>query len=382
MSRYELARMPRITGGAGSREAVGALTAGLVGARSHVLLVADPGLLATGLADDVEASLTQAGLGVSMFSDFAGDPAASAADTAAMLARETRAKAVVSLGGGSALDLGKAVAAIASAAAPAVHYELCKNPLPDKRLASVVIPTTSGTGSELTRTAILSRADKAKVWLWGDGIKADEVILDPETSVSLPPFLTAATGLDALVHALETSTNKNATVANNVLAHEAIRLVAVNLERAVSDGRDIGARAAMQRAAALAGAAIDNCGTAVAHTIGHALASLRPIQHGRSVALGLMATLPWNVEDDDGRFAAAAAAMGVRSAGDLPKAFDALVRAVGIKVSIAEEFAGVPPERLAEQMARPENAAMRLSNRRRIEDGDLLAFAATVLTQA
>ena len=156
----------------------------------------------------------------------------------------------------------------------------------------------------------------------------------------------------------------------------------MNLERAVSDGRDIGARAAMQRAAALAGAAIDNCGTAVAHTIGHALASLRPIQHGRSVALGLMATLPWNVEDDDGRFAAAAAAMGVRSAGDLPKAFDALVRAVGIKVSIAEEFAAVPPERLAEQMARPENAAMRLSNRRRIEDGDLLAFAATVLTQA
>jgi alcohol dehydrogenase len=381
MSRYELARLPRITGGAGAREKTGALTAALVGSASPVLLVADPGLAGTGLIGEVAGSLARSGLGVSIFSEFGGDPAASAADAAASMARETGARAVVSLGGGSALDLGKAAAAIASVDAPAIRYELAKVPLPSTRLASVVIPTTSGTGSELTRTAILTRADKAKVWLWGDEIKAHEVILDPETTVSLPPLLTASTGLDALVHALEASTNANATPANNVFAHEAIRLVAVNLERAVADGEDLGARDALQRAAALAGAAIDNCGTAVAHTIGHALGSIRPIQHGRSVAVGLIATLEWNVAEDDGRFAAAARAMGARSAGDLPHAFRALARAVGIKISLAEEFAGVRPEELAEQMGRPENAAMRQSNWRRIEEADLLAFAATVLTQ-
>jgi alcohol dehydrogenase class IV len=208
------------------------------------------------------------------------------------------------------------------------------------------------------------------------------VILDPETTVSLPPFLTAATGIDALVHALEAATNANANGPNNVFAHEAIRLVAANLERAVSHGKDVAAREALQRAAALAGVAIDNGGTAVAHNIGHALASLRPIHHGRSVALGLIATLSWNMAGDDGRFAAAAAAMGVKKAEDLPKAFEALTRAVGIKVSLAEEFSGVTPERLAEQMARPENAAMRASNRRQIENADLLDFAKTVLTQA
>ena len=382
---YELARMPRISGGAGARDNVGVLALGLAGPGAQVLLVADPGLKATGLTDEVAASLARAGLGVSLFSDFGGDPAVVAADAAAAQARRLRAKVVVSLGGGSALDLGKAVAAVATTAATArrsaVDYEMCKRPFPRKRLASIVIPTTSGTGSELTRTAILTRADKAKVWLWGDELKADEVILDPEATLSLPASLTAATGIDALVHALEAATNANAYAPNNVYAHEAIRLVAANLERAVSHGKDVAAREALQRAAALAGIAIDNGGTAVAHNIGHALASLRPIHHGRSVALGLIATLPWNMAGDDGRFAAAAAAMGVKRADDLPKAFEALTRAIGIKVSLAEEFSGVTPERLAEQMARPENAAMRASNRRRIENADLLDFARTVLTQ-
>jgi len=382
---YELARMPRISGGAGTRDKVGALALALAGPGAQVLLVADPGLKETGLTDEVATSLAKAGLGVSLFSDFGGDPAVAAADAAAAQARRLRAKVVVSLGGGSALDLGKAVAAIATTAATArrsaVDYEMCKRPFPRKRLASIVIPTTSGTGSELTRTAILTRADKAKVWLWGDELKADEVILDPEATLSLPPSLTAATGIDALVHALEAATNANAYAPNNVYAHEAIRLVAANLERAVSHGKDVAAREALQRAAALAGIAIDNGGTAVAHNIGHALASLRPIHHGRSVALGLIATLPWNMAGDDGRFAAAAAAMSVKRADDLPKAFEALTRAIGIKVSLAEEFSGVTPERLAEQMARPENAAMRASNRRRIENADLLDFARTVLTQ-
>lgn len=382
MSAYDLARMPHITGGAGARHKTGSLAAGLVGKGAAVVLVADPGLKATGLADGLVASLIDAGLTVSVFSAFAGDPTVAQTDAAADLARATGAKAIVSLGGGSALDLGKAVAAIAGDTLSAVDYELCKRDFPTARLASIVIPTTSGTGSELTRTAIVTRADKAKVWLWGEALKADEVILDPETTLSLPPHLTAQTGIDALVHALEAATNKNANAANNLYAHEAIRLASRHLERAVADGADIEARDGLQRAAALAGAAIDNGGTAVAHNIGHALASLKSIHHGRSVALGMIATLAWNIEGDDGRFDAAAKAMGLASARDLPDAFERLTRAVGIPVALGAEFAAITPEVLAAQMARPENAAMRVSNRRTIEDADLVTFATRVLEQA
>lgn len=382
MSRWDLARTPHVTGGAGARTATGDLAKARAGAGATVLLVADPGLLATPIVEDVAGSIRAAGLAVETFSDFTGDPTCRQVDAAAAAARRSGAGVVVALGGGSALDLGKAVAAIATDTVPAVAYQLCERDFPARPLPSICIPTTSGTGSEATRTAIVTRDDKAKVWLWGEPVKAAEIVLDPETTLSLPPRLTAQTGIDALVHALEAATNANVTPANAVFAHEAIRLAARHLEAAVADGSDLEARDGLQRAAWLAGIAIDNGGTAVAHTIGHALASLKPLHHGRSVALGMIATLAWNVEDDDGRFDAAARAMGLTGAIALPEAFERLTRAIGIEVSLGAEFAGVTPEALAAQMARPENAAMRNSNRRPIADADLLAFAERVLTQA
>eukprot|EP01037_Dinobryon_pediforme_P043313 gene43313-54263_t len=157
MSGWDLARIPHIIGGVKSRTQVGSLAVARVGAGAPVLLVVDPGLVATGLAADIQSLLQQAGLGVATFSEFTGDPTVAQTDAAADMARTTGARAVVSVGGGSALDLGKAVAAIATDSRSAVEYELCKMPLPATRLASIVIPTTSGTGSEATRTSIVTR---------------------------------------------------------------------------------------------------------------------------------------------------------------------------------------------------------------------------------
>ena len=124
----------------------------------------------------------------------------------------------------------------------------------------------------------------------------------------------------------------------------------------------------MQRAAMLAGIAIDNGGTGIAHNIGHAMGSLRKIHHGRAVGVAMLAALPWNIEKDDGRYAACAAAMGAKaSAAGFAEAYERLLRACGLKVSVAEEFAGVSPEHLARQMARPENASMRATNAARGE---------------
>jgi len=375
MSIIELARTPRIIAGVAARGRIAALAGA-----GPALLVADPGLRSTGLVEEIAGSLRKQGVGISIFDAFQSDPTVAQTDAAAAIARSEGAQAVVCLGGGSALDLGKAVAAIAPARESAVHYQLGANPLPSKGLRKICVPTTSGTGSETTRTAIVTRDDHAKVWLWGDEIKADEVVLDPELTVSLPAAMTAATGVDALVHAVEAATNRNANPAAGLYAHEAIRLVARHLVNAVENPRDLEARAALQWAAAFAGVAIDNCGTAIAHALGHAMGSLRPIHHGRAVGIAMLASLPWNVENNDA-FAACALDMGGEpSARGFIAAYEKLLRASGLKLSIAEEFAGVTPHELAAQTARPENAAMRDSNAREASEADLLALAGEVLS--
>jgi alcohol dehydrogenase class IV len=378
MSVYELARTPRITAGLGAHAQI----ATLAGAPGHALLVADPGLNSTGIIDEIAVGLRAQGFGLAIFDAFQSDPTIAQADVAAALARSERSSVVVCLGGGSALDLGKAVAAIAPAPESAAHYPLFAHPLPGNALRKICVPTTSGTGSETTRTAILTRDDHAKVWLWGDEIKADEVVLDPELTISLPAQLTAATGIDALVHAVEAATNRNANLAVDLYAHAAIRLVARHLEKAVETPEDRDARAGLQWAAALAGIAIDNCGTAIAHALGHAMGSLRPIHHGRAVGIAMLASLPWNVENN-GAFAACAAAMGAEpSARSFIEAYEKLLRASGVKLSVAEEFAGVTAEQLAAQTARPENAAMRDSNARAASETDLLVLARAVLSSS
>ncbi len=383
MSIVSLARVPEIVQGPGSLDTLGQTLVGRVPAGSAVLLVADPGLKDAGFIDSASASLSAAGFGVVAFSDIKSDPTMAQVDAATDVARREKATAVVALGGGSAMDVGKTIAGIAGGPAGAAHYGLCANPFPASRLYSVCVPTTSGTGSEATRTAVLADANHAKVWLWGDELKPALILLDPVLTTGLPASLTAATGIDALVHALEASTNANAHAANDLYCHVAIRLVVKHLVRAVEKPKDLEARAGLQWAATLAGMGIDNCGTAIAHNIGHALASLRPIHHGRAVGLALRATLAWNAEhDQDGRYAAIAGLMGeTREAAKLAPAFDRLLRASGVKVSLAGEgHDHVTPADLATQMARPENEAMRRSNRRPVADADLLTFATAVLS--
>lgn len=381
MTIHELAPVPRITLGAGARASLPSIAAGLVEPGSTILLVADPGLAVTGMTDAILSALSARGFAVEVFSDIKSDPTIVQADAAVDRARMTGARLLVALGGGSALDLGKAVAAIAGAAAPAETYALCAAPLPATGLKTICIPTTSGTGSETTRTAILSGADHAKLWFWGEELKTDQVILDPELTVSLPPHLTAATGIDALVHAVEAATNRNAHPANDVYALAAIRLVAQHLIPAVLEPTNLEAREGLALAAALAGTAIDNCGTAIAHNIGHAMASLRPMHHGRAVGIAMLASLPWNVGNDPtGRFGACAAAMGAEPTGQgFIAAYEALIRASGMALSVESEFDGISAETLATQMGRPENIAMIRSNARDASEEDRLALARAVL---
>jgi alcohol dehydrogenase class IV len=312
-------------------------------------------------------------------------------DAAAALARRHKAQLVIGLGGGSALDISKLAAAAAAAEAPVSRYELCVNPLPADGLVRVCIPTTAGTGSEATRTSVFANDAGAKVWAWGVELRPHLSVLDPTLSAGLPAKLTAATGIDALVHAIEAVTIRRANPLNDATGLQAIRLIARNLERAIQGPQDLDARGAMLIASCLAGMAIDGSGTGIAHAIGHALGTVGHVHHGRAVGLSLRVALAWNAEAAPERHAAVAEAMGIDRAGRsdrelaaaLAPAYDAFLRKVGLPIALSSDGLGEKDtQRLAEVTMSIENEPMRKANCRDVTPADAERFSREVLTAA
>lgn len=378
MSSYVLSFVPEIRFGPGRLSDIAEKAEALAGRGAALLLVTDPvlkGLGITGLALDL---LCKAGFETHVYDGFTGEPSVADIDTAAAIARRQGAKAVIGLGGGTALDTAKLVACCAVSGRAAMDYALCATPLPQNRLPVIAIPTTAGTGSEATAISVFSNAEKVKVWAFGKELKPDLAILDPELTASVPPQVTAATGLDAIVHCIEAATNKYAHAGNDLYALEGIRLIAAHLERAVKRGDDVDARGALLLGACYGGIAIDNCGTALAHNISHAVADLAPIAHGRATGLAMLATMDWVLEGNRPGFARVAQAMG---GGDPVQLFDRLVRASGIKVSLEGDGLDLGnPQLLAQHMASPANAPMRKSTARYPSGDDLVMLAGRFLS--
>lgn len=380
MTGFSLRRVPAIAIGAGRTAGLGDDVAGLCAGPASVLLVADPGLVPFGITDRAAASLSATGHRVRRFENIVSDPREAQVAEGVALARAVGAGAVVGLGGGSALDAAKMIAVLAGADAELTAFRLAAVPLPARRLPLVCVPTTAGTGSETTGVSVLSDDDHAKYWYWGEPLKADCVILDPELTTGLPHGLTVATGLDALVHAIEAATNRHHNEANDLHAMAAVRLSVRHLPAAAARPDDLEARGGMLLAAAYAGIAIDNAGTAIAHNIGHALGSLMPIHHGRAVAIAMEATLPWVIEGDREAFARVAETFGIGPDPDaLPAAYAALLDRLGFDRSLPRP---VEAAALAARMGLPENGTMRRSTARRVTDEDLEPLAARVVALA
>jgi alcohol dehydrogenase class IV len=370
MTSFVLSSVPPIRFGAGRLADIVPEAEARVGSGATVLMVADPALKALGITGLAVDLLARAGFETHVYDGFTGEPGVADVDAAAALARLHGARVVVGLGGGSALDTAKLAACCAVSGLAASAYALCATPLPKNRLPIIAVPTTAGTGSEVTRVSVFADANKVKVWAWGEELKPDVAILDPELTVAMPPAVTGGTGLDALVHAIEAATNKQANPGNDLYCLKAISLIAANLERAVTHPDDIAARGAMLLASCYGGIGIDNCGTALAHNISHAVATLAPIAHGRATGLAMRATIDWVAEGNRPAFARVAAAMGAE---DPVLAYDRLVRASGVQ--LAPSLAGVTPQALAQQMAAPANAPMRKSTVRYPGGDDLLMLA-------
>lgn len=373
VSSFTLSPIPEIIFGPGRLADIVPKCEALAGGGATILLVADPALRPLGITALALEFLEKAGFETHSYDGFTGEPGEQDIDASADLARRTSAKLVLGLGGGSALDTAKLAACCAASGLAASAYALCATPLPANRLPLIAVPTTAGTGSEVTRVSVFADASKVKVWAWGEELKPDVAILDPELTVAVPPQVTAATGLDAIVHAIEAATNKQRNDGNDLYCLEAIRLITANLERAVKHPHDIAARGAMLLASCYGGIGIDNCGTALAHNISHALADLAPIPHGRATGLAMLATIGWVAEGNRPAFARVAEAMG---ANDPVMAYDRLVRASGIKVSLAGDGLELASaELLARHMASPANRPMRKSTVRFPSDSDLLMLA-------
>lgn len=376
--QFSTSSVPEIRFGPGLVDEIAAAAAGL-GARRAVLVV-DSYLSKTGLSARLAADLAARDIAASLYDGFAGEP--KLAHLRDAVAAAAGADLVIGIGGGSALDIAKIVACAAASGEDPMHYALAAHPLPRQPLKKILVPTTAGTGSETSATCIFAGPDGKKLWIWGAETKADLVLLDPALTVSLPASLTAWCGMDAFIHAFEASTNRNTHAGAQFYGHQAMRLIVGALERAVANLGDLGARGDVLLGSCYAGIAIDNCGTAIAHNISHALAGLGPVHHGLATALGFEATLGWLVEADTPALEAAASACGLARAADLPAFVSHWMDRLGIARALPSAFAGVSAAGLAAEMRAPENQPMRRSTIRDVGDAEIDAFAARIVALA
>lgn len=341
-------------------------------------IVIDSFLAANGLGKRVQDMLSAEGISSQIYSGFAGEPKLKHVQEATAVAKG--ADLVIGIGGGSALDIAKIVACTAASGEDAMHYALAANPLPKNALKKIAIPTTAGTGSETSATNIFAGGEGKKLWIWGAESKADLVILDPVLTVSLPANLTAWCGMDAFIHAFEASTNRNAHAAGKVFGHEAMRLVAANLAEAVRNPSNLDARGNVLLGSCYAGVAIDNCGTAIAHNISHAMAGLAPVHHGLATALGFEVSMPWLSEADTADLNEAAAVLDLSKASEIPAFVSRLMDACRVKRQIPAAFGKFTATDLAAEMRATENQPMRRSTIRDVADADLDNFARAIMT--
>ena len=240
------------------------------------------------LFDRVKSYLAESGLEVEHFDGVVPNPTTDCITAGAEMAKAFKADVVLGIGGGSSMDTAKAIAVEATHPGTAWDYRWCSETQPTERtLPIVAVTTTSGTGSEVTQVAVLTNpAEKVKSAIYNSIIYAKVGIVDPELMVTVPQHVTASTGFDVFCHAFEAYLHINASPYTDLLALEAIRLVAKYLPTAVEEGNNIKAREAIAWANTLAGLCIANAGVTLPHGIGMTIGGYCPhVMHGEALAV-------------------------------------------------------------------------------------------------
>lgn len=262
-----------------------------------VLLITDPGLMTTGIVETALASLKHEGVEAVLYKDVEADPPEEKILEAAHMARTQAVAGVIGLGGGSSLDVAKLAALLAVGKEELKDIYGVGN-AKGPRLPLILIPTTAGTGSEVTPISIVTTRSKEKMGVVSPVLLPDVAVLDPDLTTGLPPHITAATGIDAMVHAIEAyaSANPNNNVISRTLAQKALELMGASLLTAVQDGANIKARSDMLLGSMFAGQAFANSPVAAVHALAYPLGGHFHIPHGLSNALVLPHVLRFNAK--------------------------------------------------------------------------------------
>lgn len=284
---------PCIVSRAGAAKELGTIVAPVLGER--IMVVTDPGLRRAGLVDPALASL-RATSEVAVFDDVVADPPEANVLSLVASIREHRATGVIAIGGGSPMDVAKVGALIAGGdEALAEIYGV--NRAHGPRLPLALVPTTAGTGSEVTPVAIITTGEARKMGVVSPLLLPDMAVLDAELTLGLPPAVTAATGIDAMVHAIESyaSTSPNNNPISQGLARQALRLLGANIRKATFDGANLEARSAMLLGSLFAGQAFGNAPVAAVHALAYPIGGHFHVPHGLSNALVLAPVLRFNL---------------------------------------------------------------------------------------
>lgn len=293
---------------------------------NRVLVVTDPGVRAAGLLDGILGSLREAGLSAVVFGDVVPDPDEACASRAAGVFRNEGCDGILAVGGGSSIDTAKAAGLLATNPGPLLAYEgvnKVPNPLPPL----AVIPTTCGTGSEVTNVTVITDAHHYKTPILSPYLIPKLAVLDPDLLRTLPPHLVASTGMDALTHAMESYTNRVQHWYADACAMQAMRMIADAI-RPATVNRDPDAIARMLYASTLAGIAFTLSRLGLVHAMSHPVSGFAGVPHGLANAVLLPYVMAYNMVGNPQAYAAVAQALGVPDQGSAIRTAEAGVREV------------------------------------------------------
>lgn len=283
---------------------------------TKVLLVTDPGIYEAGVTKPVENALKEAGIDIVLFNKVEPNPPVRSVAAGSALYKDTNCDGLIAVGGGSSMDTAKGIGVEIAHNGSVLEYEAAegKKPLENRIPPLTTIPTTAGTGSEVTQWAVITDEERDyKFNTGGPLIAAHLTIIDPELHKSMPPHVTAMTGIDALAHAIECYTMHYAQPVTDAVALLAIEYVAKYIRRAYADGGDLEARYGMAQAAMLAGLSYGSESAGAAHAMSQTLGGIIPVAHGQCVAAMMGPVMEYNWKGHPAKFARIAQALGVNT---------------------------------------------------------------------
>lgn len=348
----------RIVTGRGCSSQVGALAATL--GVTRMLLVTDPNVRAAGGVERVCQSLADAGVAMSMYEGVVTEPVLEYVDEALAVLRGSRCDGVIAVGGGSPIDTAKAVAALATNGGRLPDYQGIDR-FRRPSLPLLALPTTAGTGSEVTRVAVVTdRQRGVKMMLMSDALLPQVALDDPLLTISAPPGATAAAGIDALTHAIEAFVSRRAQPLTDALALAAIQTIAHALPAAWQNGADLAAREQMMTAQLQAGLAFSNSSVALVHGMARPLGAHFGVPHGLANAMLLPVVMRFSLPGTPTRYARVAEALGIAAEAGEPddahavrgaQAVDALARRLRIPTLAEYGVDAATLQRVNRQMA-------------------------------